>query len=60
MLQDAYQRELQKFDTERVLSAWDGLLAQQQAKLEALRVPSMFVSSDRKDLEVGVSAIPIL
>jgi hypothetical protein len=52
MLQDAYQKEMCKFDRERVLPAWDGLITRQQGQLEALGVPNMFVTSDPRDTEV--------
>ena len=52
MLQDAYQKEMGKFDRERVLPAWDGLITRQQGQLEALGVPNMFVTSDPRDTEV--------
>lgn len=52
MLQDAYQTEMRKFDKERVLPAWDGLMARQQGQLETLGVPNMFVTSDPQATEV--------
>lgn len=52
MMSDAYRKEMQKFDAERVLVAWDGLVAKQQAALENLRVPTMFVTSAKVDREV--------
>lgn len=55
MLSDAYKKELKKFDTERVLVAWDGLVAKQQSALENLRVPAMFktdISTDREVTDV--------
>lgn len=60
MLQDAYQREIRKFDKERVLSAWDALAARQQAQLEALGVPNMFVTSEPKDKERQKQIIQVL
>ena len=48
---DAFRRELQQFDRERVLPAWDGLITKQQSTLESLGVPTMFptaVSTDRQ------------
>jgi len=48
---ESFQRELQKFDRERVLSAWDTLKRKQQAAMEALNVPSMFVTDATSDLE---------
>lgn len=53
-LSDGFQKELRKFDVERVLPAWDGLVRGQQARLEALEVPTMFVTSEAGDVEVRV------
>jgi hypothetical protein len=53
MLSDGFRKELGKFDTERALPAWDGLLRGQQARLEALKVPTMFVTSETGDVEVS-------
>ncbi|KAH8979295.1 hypothetical protein EDB86DRAFT_3089199 [Lactarius hatsudake] len=50
-MSDAFQKELRKFDAERVLPAWDGLVRGQQARLEALKVPTMFVTNDPSDIE---------
>ncbi|KAF8351241.1 hypothetical protein F5887DRAFT_936518 [Amanita rubescens] len=49
MLNDAYKKDLKKFDMERALPAFDGLIAKQQAALARLNVPTMFASDD-KDL----------
>ena len=54
-MSDAFLRELKKFDTERALPAWDGLVRGQQARLEALKVPTMFVTNDAGDVEVRIS-----
>lgn len=51
-LTDNFRRELQKFDTERILPAWDGLIAKQQAALESLGVPAMFPTSAPSEREV--------
>jgi hypothetical protein len=65
MLQDAYQRELRKFDEGRVLKAWDGLISKQQTRLESLGVPNMFVGSQpqarevRNDLPHPSSSLPM-
>ena len=53
MMRDAFRRELTRFDLERALVAWDGLIAQQQAALEARGVPCMFISTRPEDREVG-------
>jgi len=50
-MSDAFRTELRKFDAERVLPAWDGLVRGQQARLEALKVPTMFVTNDASDTE---------
>ncbi len=51
-IMEGFRKELVKFDLERVLPAWDGLVAKQQAALEALGVPTMFPSTDGRDREV--------
>ncbi|KAF7980885.1 hypothetical protein HWV62_36057 [Athelia sp. TMB] len=53
MLSDAYRHELAKFDKERVLVAWDGLTAKQQAALEKMGVPTMFVTDVKTHREVN-------
>ncbi|EIW62152.1 uncharacterized protein TRAVEDRAFT_115718 [Trametes versicolor FP-101664 SS1] len=50
-LTDSFRAELQRFDRERVLPAWDGLLVKQQAALEALGVPAMFPTAQAADRE---------
>ena len=55
MLNDAYKKELRKFDMERALPAFDGLIAKQQAALAHLNVPTMCVC-DNKDLREVLSA----
>ncbi|KAI0829354.1 hypothetical protein BC628DRAFT_1337346 [Trametes gibbosa] len=50
-LSDSFRAELLRFDRERVLPAWDGLLAKQQAALEALGVPAMFPTTQAADRE---------
>lgn len=50
-MSDAFRTELRKFDAERVLPAWNGLIRGQQARLEALKVPTMFVTNDTGDTE---------
>jgi hypothetical protein len=52
MMSDAYRKEMNKFDAERALIAWDGLVTKQQATLENLRVPAMFVTDVKTDREV--------
>jgi hypothetical protein len=54
-MSNSFRRELGKFDAERVLPAWDGLVRGQQARLEALKVPAMFVTNDAGDAEVRIS-----
>jgi hypothetical protein len=53
-MSDNFLKELRKFDVERVLPAWDALVRGQQARLEALKVPTMFVTSETGDVEVCI------
>lgn len=48
----AFKRELAKFDSERALPAWDGLLTKQQIAMESLGVPTMFSTTTKTDREV--------
>ncbi|KAI0662947.1 hypothetical protein C8Q70DRAFT_1050652 [Cubamyces menziesii] len=50
-LTDSFRAELAKFDRERILPAWDGLLTKQQAALESLGVPAMFPTTQQADRE---------
>ena len=52
MILAAYQKEMERFDTDRALVAWDGLVAKQQAALENMGVPTMFVTDTLTDREV--------
>ena len=58
-LRQAYKKELHKFDTLRVIVAWDGLISKQQAALESLGVPVMYVSDLTSDREAGVHHFPV-
>ncbi|KAG2345109.1 hypothetical protein BDR05DRAFT_1058619 [Suillus weaverae] len=60
MLNDAFRKELRKFDAERVLFAWDGLLQKQQSTLEGLGVPTMFPSDLRVDREKQQRVVQVL
>ena len=53
-LTQAYKKELHKFDTQRVIVAWDGLMSKQQAALESLGVPAMYVTDLTVDREASV------
>jgi len=55
----AYRRELDKFDTQRVTAAWDGLISKQQAALESLGVPAMYVTDLTSDREASVHHFPV-
>jgi Na+-transporting NADH:ubiquinone oxidoreductase subunit NqrD len=54
MMNDAYRRDLQRFDTERVLLAWDALIQRQQVALETLGVPTMFATTSQADCQVSM------
>ncbi|KAG6918242.1 hypothetical protein DXG01_015835 [Tephrocybe rancida] len=54
MLQDGLKTALEKFDRERVLVAWDGLVSKQQTILSNHSVPTMFptvIPADPKSTE---------
>lgn len=53
-MKQVFEAELKKFDRERVLPAWDGLIARQQATLERLGVPAMSMTDEKTDREVSV------
>ncbi|KDQ64990.1 hypothetical protein JAAARDRAFT_245000 [Jaapia argillacea MUCL 33604] len=57
MMAEAFRKELRKFDSERVLTAWDGLVAKQQAALEGLGVPAMYITDAHTDREVSLDPI---
>ncbi|KAF8900028.1 hypothetical protein CPB85DRAFT_1228917, partial [Mucidula mucida] len=51
MLSNAYKKELERFDAERVLPLWDNMVAQQQERLLQAGVPTMFITSVSADRE---------
>ena len=53
MITDALKKEIRKFDHERVVPTWDGLVARQQAELAQAHVPTMFVTGEAENLEVS-------
>jgi hypothetical protein len=46
---DSFKKDLYKFDHEKVLPMWDGLIARQQTQLAEFSIPTMFVSSEKND-----------
>ncbi|KAK7061357.1 hypothetical protein R3P38DRAFT_654186 [Favolaschia claudopus] len=60
MLVQAYERDLARFDKERALPAWDGLVTSQQAALAQLRVPTMFPTAIRDDRERQQKVVQVL
>lgn len=55
-MRDACDKELLKFDRERVLPSMDGLTGRQQVALERLGVPAMFPTDAAATLEVRFCA----
>lgn len=51
-IRNAYRVELARFDSVRAMMAWDALLVKQQAALETLGCPTMFVTDVKSDREV--------
>jgi len=59
MISDAYKKELHKFDTERALPAWDGLITKQQESLRRIGVPTIFPTAIPADREVRLAFISL-
>ncbi|PIL36690.1 hypothetical protein GSI_00379 [Ganoderma sinense ZZ0214-1] len=57
---ESFRAELAKFDRERVLPAWDGLVTKQQATLEALGVPAMFPTTLDTDRQRQQKIVQVL
>lgn len=53
MIHAAFKKDLEKFDRERVLLAWDGLISKQQVALAQHGVPTMFTTNEGTDREVS-------
>ncbi|KAF8556257.1 hypothetical protein OG21DRAFT_673589 [Imleria badia] len=60
MMNDAYRRDLQRFDKERVLLAWGALIQKQQAALETLGVPAMFATTSQADCQKQRRVVQVL
>jgi len=60
MMNQAFEVELRKFDSERVLPAWDSLISSQQAALASHRVPTMFPTTSVTDRERQQRVIQVL
>ncbi|KAL5487653.1 hypothetical protein ACEPAI_5761 [Sanghuangporus weigelae] len=59
-MKQVFENELNKFDRERVMPAWEGLIARQQAALEKMGVPAMFVTSEKPDMERQQRIVQVL
>ncbi|TFK43303.1 hypothetical protein BDQ12DRAFT_172722 [Crucibulum laeve] len=46
MINATFKKEMGQFDRDRALPAWDGLVSKQQAALDRLGVPTMFVTQE--------------
>jgi len=57
MLQAGLKKELEKFDRERALVAWDGLISKQQTALAHHGVPAMFETNEGPDREERVMQV---
>ncbi|KAL4075666.1 hypothetical protein J3A83DRAFT_4089001 [Scleroderma citrinum] len=60
MLNDAFRRDTQKFDVDRVLIAWDALMEKQQTALETLGVPTMFRTGSQENYEKQKKVMQVL
>ena len=55
MLTDAFKKEMDKFDRDRVIPAWDRLVSRQQMELAHSHVPTMFVTNQAEDRQVRLT-----
>lgn len=53
MIHAAFKKDLEKFDQEHILLAWDGLISKQQVTLAQHGVPTMFTTNENTDREVS-------
>jgi len=60
MLIDAFKKEIDQFDRDRVIPAWDGLVSRQQMELAHSGVPTMFVSNQADDRQRQQQIINVL
>jgi len=60
MIQTAFKQELDKFDRNRALLAWDGLISKHQTMLASHSVPAMFVSIEGADRDRQQRVIQVL
>lgn len=60
VLNNNYRKELQRFDAERVVNAWDSLITEQQCTLEAAGVPTMFATKLKTEIEKQKKVMQVL
>ncbi|KAF8165104.1 hypothetical protein B0H34DRAFT_223031 [Crassisporium funariophilum] len=60
MVTDAFKKEISRFDHDRVIPAWDGLLSRQQQELEHINVPRMFVTNEVQTRETQQQVVSVL
>ncbi|EIW82463.1 hypothetical protein CONPUDRAFT_136957 [Coniophora puteana RWD-64-598 SS2] len=60
MLNSAYRMELKRFEEERIVNAWDSLVAEQQFTLEAAGVPTIFGTDSKTELEKQRNVMQVL
>lgn len=59
-LQASFIEDLRKFDLERILPAWDSLVASQQRALEEIGVPGIFPTKNKMEREKQQRIIQVL
>jgi len=60
MLTEAFKKEIDKFDQDRVIPAWDGLVTRQQMELVHSHVPTMFVTNQVEDRQRQQQIVNVL
>ena len=54
-MRDAFVKQLDNFNTDRVFPAWDAMMHRQQSALESLGVPAMYKTEYGSDRHVSCS-----
>lgn len=57
---DSFKKDLYRFDHEKVLPMWDGLIARQQTELADFSIPAMFVSNEKNDRQLQLKIMNVL
>jgi len=60
VLRTEFDTELHRFDSNRVLPAWDALVARQQSAMEKIHVPTIFETNQVVDREKQQKVVQVI